>query len=224
MHRFPAVLFLFGLAAPAGAQNVVLDEGEFHVTQAEGGVGTETFAIRRLGQGVDAYVIANAVIELDLPAGHEQVKPLLQTGPDLSFSRYQVEVAGADPVEIAVTSGDRRLLARTRSSRGEQEREFRAATGTVLLEHGVAHLYWFLSRMSEGDATTVLVPRTGAQGRIVLISVRPEPVGVAGAQHQARHVTFEMNGALHEVWYDSEDRVLRVEVPESGFLAERTIR
>ena len=215
---------MLGLAAPAGAQNVVLDEGEFRITQAEGGIGTERFAIRQLGQGQDAYVIANAVIELDLPAGHEQVRPLLQTGLDLSFSRYQVDVAGADPVEIAVTSGERRLLARTRSNRGEQEQEFRAATGTVLLEHGVAHLYWFLSRMSEGDATTVLVPRAGVQGRIVLISARPGPVRVAGIQHQARHVTFEMDGAPHEVWYDSEDRVLRVEVPESGFLAERTTR
>lgn len=224
MHRFPAVLFLLGLAAPAGAQNVVLDEGEFRITQADGGIGTERFAIRQLGQGQDAYVIANAVIELDQPAGHEQVRPLLQTGLDLSFSRYQVDVAGADPVEIAVTSGERRLLARTRSNRGEQEQEFRAATGTVLLEHGVAHLYWFLSRMSEGDATTVLVPRAGVQGRIVLISARPGPVRVAGIQHQARHVTFEMDGAPHEVWYDSEDRVLRVEVPESGFLAERTTR
>ena len=203
---------------------MVLDEGEFRITQAEGGIGTERFAIRQLGQGQDAYVIANAVIELDLPAGHEQVRPLLQTGLDLSFSRYQVDVAGADPVEIAVTSGERRLLARTRSNRGEQEQEFRAATGTVLLEHGVAHLYWFLSRMSEGDATTVLVPRAGVQGRIVLISARPGPVRVAGIQHQARHVTFEMDGAPHEVWYDSEDRVLRVEVPESGFLAERTTR
>ena len=210
--------------APAGAQSVVLDEGEFRVTHAERGVGTETFAIRRLGQGVDAYVIANAVIELDLPGGQEQVRPLLQTGPGLSFSRYQVEVTGADPVEIAVTSGERLLLARTRSNRGEREQEFRAARGTVLLELGVAHLYWFLSRMSEGDATTALVPRAGAQGQIVLRSARPASLRVAGAEHKVRHATFEMDGALHEVWYDGEDRVLRVEVPESGFLAERTSR
>ena len=222
MHRSATVLFLLALAVPAGAQNVVLDEGEFRIRQGERSVGTETFAIRRLGQGVDAYVIANAVIELDLPGGHEQVKPLLQTGPDLSFSRYQVEVAGADPVEIAVTSGERLLLARTRSNRGEQEQEFRATSGTVLLEQGVAHLYWFLSRMSEGDAAAALVPRTGVQGRIVLRSARLGSVRVAGAQHQARHATFEMDGAVHEVWYDGEDRVLRVEVAESGFLAERT--
>ena len=55
-------------------------------------------------------------------------------------------------------------------------------------------------------------------------SVRPEPLTLGGSSVQARHVTFAINGAAHEVWYDGEDRVLKVVVPGSGFTAERTSR
>lgn len=222
VHRLPTSFLLLALALPVRAQNVVLDEGEFRILQDGRAVGTETFTIRRLGQGADTHVIANAVIELELPGGHEQIKPLLRTGPDLSLSAYQVEVSGPEPVEIAVTSSGRRLLARTRSPSGEQEREFRATPGTVLLEQGVAHQYWFLAQLMGGTAVAILVPRAGSQDRMEVKSTATESVVVAGERIQARHVTFELNGAAHEVWYDGEDRVLRVEVPGSGFLAERS--
>src|SRR5687767_12991651 len=222
--RLLAALLPLALALPLGAQTVVLDEGTFRIMREGQSVGTETFAIRRTGQGVDAQVLANAEITLDLPSGTELVKPLLSTGSDLSLSDYQVEVVGEHPLQIAVTSSGRRLLARTRSPAGEQEREFRAAPGGVLLEEGVAHQYWFLSQLTEGTSVNVLVPRAGAQDLIEVRSVRPESLVVAGAPAQARHVTFVINGAIHEVWYDAEDRVLKVDVPGSGFGAERTPR
>ena len=221
--------FLFLLLAlpharPASGQNVVLDEGVFRLQMNGQDIGTETFAIRRIGQAEDAHVIANAVIELDLPTGHEQVKPLLRAGTDLSLSAYQLEVSGAAPTEIAITANGRRLLARTRTPTGDKEREFRATPGGVLLEDGVAHQYWFLSQLAEGTDVTVLVPRAGRQDRIVVSGTRSEPVAIAGAEVQARHVTFEINGGVHDVWYDADGRVLRVSVPATGFSAERTAR
>lgn len=215
--KIRALLPLFlAIALPATAQNVVLDEGTFRVQRAGQDVGTETFTIRRVGQGAEAHVIANAVIELDLPAGHEQVKPLLRTASDLSLSAYQLEVAGGEPIEIAITANGRRFLARTRTPSGEQEREFRATPGGVLLEDGVAHQYWFLSQLAAGTDVTVLVPRAGRQDRIVVRAVQPDGAG--------RYVSFEINGSAHEVWYDAEGRVLRVVIPATGFSAERTTR
>ena len=217
-----ALVLAFG--APLQAQNVVLDEGTFRLMRGGQEVGTETFTIRRVGQGAEAHVIANAVIELDLPSGHEQVRPLLQTASDLSVSAYQVDVAGREPMEIAVTLNGRRFVARTRTPSGEQEREFRASPGAVLLEGDVAHQYWFLAQLAEGTDVTVLVPRAGSQDHIVVRASRPEALELGGIQLQARHVTFEINGAVQEVWYDPDGRVLKVDVPATGFGAERTDR
>jgi hypothetical protein len=215
---------LLGFGAPLGAQVVILDEGIFRLTRGGREIGTETFTIRRIGQGEDAHVIANAVVELDLPTGHEQVKPLLQTAPDLSVSRYQLEVSGRESAEMALTLQGRRFVARTRTPSGEQEREFRASPGTVLLEEGVAHQYWFLSQLPEGTDVTVLIPRAASQHRVVVRSSRPESVELAGAQVEARHATLEVDGAAHEVWYDLDGRVLRVLVPGADFSAERMSR
>jgi hypothetical protein len=224
LPRLLTTLLLLTLARPLAAQTVVLDEGTFRILRGGQSVGTETFTIRRTGQGADAQVLANAEITLDLPGGAELVKPLLSTGSDFSLAGYQVEVSGPDRIDIWVTPSGRRLLARTRSSAGEQEREFRATPGGVLLEEGVAHQYWFLSQLAEGTAVNVLVPRAGAQDRIEVRSVVPETVVVAGVSRSARHVTFAINGQVHEVWYDAEDRVLKVSVPGTGFGAERTSR
>ena len=218
------LLLLIALARPVGAQTVVLDEGTFRILRGGVSVGIETFTIRRTGQGVDAQVLANAEIALDLPEGAQSVRPLLQTTGELALMAYQLEVAGQTPLNMTVVPSGRRLLVSTRSPNGDQEQEFRATPGGVLLEEGVAHQYWFLSQLTEGTAVNVLVPRAGAQDRIEVRSAQPETVVVAGAQLPARHVTFVINGQVHEVWYDAEDRVLKVSVPDTGFGAERTTR
>ena len=220
-RTLPSILLL-ALALPVRAQNVVVDEGTFRIFDHGREVGTETFTIRRVGQGEDTHVIANAVIELDLPGGHQQIKPLLQGGSDLSLSAYQVEVSGSDATEVAVTLSGRRFLTRTRSPSGEREREFRATPGAVVLDNGVAHQYWFLSKLTEGTEITALVPRAGAQYRIQVRESLLESVQVAGTQVQSRHVTLAIEGHAHEVWYDAEGRVLKVVVANSGFTAERT--
>jgi hypothetical protein len=220
-RTLPGIL-LFALALPVRAQNVVVDEGTFRIFDHGRDVGAETFTIRRVGQGTDTHVIANGVIELDLPGGHQQVKPLLRSGSDLSLSAYQVEVSGSDPTEVAVTLSGRRFLTRTRTLSGELEREFRATPGTVVLDNGVAHQYWFLSRLTEGTEVTALIPRAGAQYRIQVREALVESVQVAGAEVQARHVTLAIEDRVHEVWYDAEGRVLKVVVADTGFSAERT--
>jgi hypothetical protein len=218
------VPLLLTLALPLRAQNIVLDEGVFRLLREGREIGTETFAIRRVGQGAEAHVIANAVIELDLPTGREQVKPLLRAESDLSVSRYQLEVSGLQPTAIAMELNGRRFVARTRTPSGQQEREFRATPGAVLLEEDVAHQYWFLSQLAEGSEVTALVPRAASQHRVVVRSARPESIELDGTPVQSRHVTLEVDDRAHEVWYDADGRVLRVLVPATGFSAERTRR
>jgi hypothetical protein len=220
-RTLPGIL-LFALALPIRAQNVVVDEGTFRIFDHGRDVGTETFTIRRVGQGTDTHLIANGVIELDLPGGHQQIKPLLRSGSDLSLSAYQVEVSGSDVTEVAVALSGRRFLTRTRTPSGELEREFRAIPGTVVLDNGVAHQYWFLSRLTEGTEVTALIPRAGTQYRIQVRETLVESVQVAGAEVQARHVTLTIEDRVHSVWYDADGRVLKVVVADTGFSAERT--
>lgn len=228
MPRFdprPGLLLTLALAAaPAAAQNVVLDEGTFRLTRAGRDIGTETFTIRRVGQGAEAHVIANALIDLDLPSGRELIKPLLRAAPDLSVSAYQLEVSGRQPSEMAITLNGRRFVARTRTPSGEQEREYRAAPGAALLEQDVAHQYWFLGQLPPDAAVSVLVPRARSQERVLVRAVRTEPLATAAGPVEARHVTFEVGRDTHEVWFDTAGRVLKVSVPARGFVAERIPR
>lgn len=228
MRRFdPRSGLLLALAlsaSPAASQNVVLDEGTFRLTRAGRDIGTEKFTIRRVGQGADAHVIANALIDLDLPSGHEQMKPLLRAAPDLSVSAYQLEVSGRQPSEMAITLNGRRFVARTRTPSGEQEREYRATPGAALLEQDVAHQYWFLGQLPPGAVVSVLVPRARSQERVLVRAAQAESLATAGGAVDARHVTFEVGRGAHEVWFDADGRVLKVSVPSSGFVAERAPR
>ena len=107
--RLPAALALgvLWLAPGAAAQNIVLDEGEFRVTVRGLEVGRETFSIHRMGSGADAKVIASGEVEL----GARQMRPLLETTPDLFLTAYQVKVSGDETLEVYVKSNGSRLVA-----------------------------------------------------------------------------------------------------------------
>ena len=217
-----AALVAFG-PPPAAAQNVVLDEGTFQIYRGGSQVGTETFTIRRVGAGNDAHVLANAVVELQLPTGRRELRPLLRAGADFALNAYQVEVSGDQVVSVAVTATDRRYVARTRSESGEREREYRGGEGTLVLDEGVAHQYYFVGPAADrGGAVPVIVPRTGAQVRYEVQDAGTESIRVGGQSVEARHVTLTGDGQVHEVWFDARGRVLRVSIPALDYMAVRT--
>ncbi len=218
-----ALVFL--LPSPATAQSVAVDEGSFRISVDGQTVGSESFSIRRSGSGADAQIIATGEIQMEVPEGHLDLRPALQTsGGDMAVSAYQIKVSGHRQEEIYMTLGDRRFLTNIRSERGEQEREFRAAPGTLLLDTGVAHQYYFVgSRFPEGNGTvTVIVPREGRQHELRVTQVGSESVTLAGGQQvSARRLTLEGNQETRELWVDSEGRVLQVQHGDSGYVALR---
>ncbi len=216
---------LGGLTAPRGAaaQNVVLDEGTFRILHGGQQVGTETFTIRRVGSGDDAHVIANGVIQMDLPSGHRELRPLLRAAPDLSLSAYQLEVTGDQVATVAVTAADRRYVARTRSATGEREREFRGGDGTILLDQDVAHQYYFLGpALDRGGTVSVIEPRAGAQVRLDVREAGTETLDIGGQSIAARHVVLSGGGQTRDVWFDAQGRVLKVAIPSEQYTAIRT--
>ena len=212
------------LSTPLSAQSVTLDQGTFHITVDGRDAGSENFSIRRSGTGGEAQVIATAEIQMEVPEGRTDIRPALQaSGSDMAVSAYQVKVSGATQEEVYVTLGERRFLTTVRSERGEREREFRAAPGTLLLDPGVAHQYYFLSgRVGDSGGTfPVISPREGRQFELQVIVVGNESITIGGNAITARHLRLEADGGTRELWVDGEGRVLRLEQPAAGYVAVR---
>lgn len=222
-----AALLLLPALSPSlavAAQSVTLDQGTFRITVDGREAGTESFTIRRSGAGEAAQVIATAEIQMEVPEGRADIRPALQAaGSDMAVSAYQVKISGALQEEVYVTLGERRFLTTVRSERGEREREFRAAPGTVLLDPGVAHQYYFLAtRVGDLGATfPVISPREGRQFDLQVTVVGTESITIGGTSVQARHLRLEGEGGTRELWVNGEGRVLRLEHADAGYVAVR---
>jgi hypothetical protein len=212
-------------APGVGAQNFAVDEGTFLLFENGREVGTETFTIRRAGTGEEARWIARGIVEFSGSAGSWSMAPALEAqGDRLTLAAYQLKVSGDQEEEIYVSLSGRRYLAKVVSDEGEQMREFRAVPGLLLLEDGVAHQYFLLRPYLEGEGTTLtaLIPRRSRQIRMRVVSVGTETISLpGGVSVPARHFRLEAGEDSREVWLDEQDRVVRVQIPATGFRADR---
>ena len=68
----------------------------------------------------------------------------------------------------------------------------------------------------------MLIPRRGRQLRMRMVRIGAETISMpGGVSIQARHFRLESGDDIREVWFDEQDRVLRVEIPGTGFRADR---
>jgi hypothetical protein len=209
------------------AQNVALDEGAFRVSIDGQVVGREEFSIRRAGVGRQARVVLRGTVQLDAADGERSLAPALEAGgPELTVMAYQMKVSGSVTSDIYVSRVDQRFLAKVVSQEGEQLREFRAGPGSILLDHEVAHHFFLLTPYLEEESAvslTILAPRAGRQTRMTLTQLGRQEIRVGARLVNARRYRLEAGDRASEVWYDDQGRVLRVEVPSVGYLADREI-
>lgn len=215
----------FVLAPSAGAAQITtLDEGSFRIWVNGTEAGTETFVIRRSSAAPDAPVIASGEIRLNEPDGPVQLRPLLGTsGPLFTITGYQVDIVGPVEQRVVVEVNGDRLRATTRSPAGQREREYRAAPGTLVLDSGVIHQFYFLARRfpDTGGTVPVVVPRAGRQAEFRVEVVGRETVEIGGARLPARHLRAGQGSDVYDVWADDAGRILRVQHGPSGLLAVR---
>ena len=212
---------------PGAGQSVAMDEGSFTLTVDGHNAGTETFSVRRVGMGADARVIAQGRVELTLPEGALTMEPLLQASETLSLAGYQNKVSGSrDEVFTLAGTSDRRFQGRTVSPQGEQVQEYRAASGTILLEDLVAHHYFLLgARLDEaGGSLPVIVPGEGRQLQLQFTLVGTEALQLSDGSVEARRVRVQFGDRTREAWFDAQGRVLRVDDPGRNYRAVRTTR
>jgi hypothetical protein len=211
-------------APAAAAQGVVVDEGRFAITVNGRGAGTEDFVIRRARLGRENALFANAVIVMTGGGAAQEIRPLLRAAPlDGAADSYQVQVTGLDQMELRLVRSGRRFVATISSAIGQEDREFQAMADTRVVELDVAHHYYFLRDLRGGEVTPALEPRSRRQLRLVADVHGDEELRLGPNLVEARRVVFSAgDGDARLVWYDRLGRVLRVEVPSRGYVAERT--
>ncbi len=219
-----AIAASFASAIAVAAQGVVVDQGQFQVTIDGRAVGTEDFVIRRASLGSGAAFFANGVIAVTVGDSAQQVRPLLRAMPPDGFAEsYQVEVVGADALELRLALSGRRYVATIRSPLGDEDREFPARPETRIIDHGVAHHYYFVRDLRVDRDAPVLEPRARRQYRLRATARSEAELRVGPNVVQVRRVDFETEeGEVRTVWYDRQGRVVRVEVPVSAYVAQRT--
>lgn len=220
-----ALVLALGLACPpqgaVGAQSVV-DEGSFRVRIDGRDAGSESFTIRRAGIGNDATIVAYGVVELQGDGGARELRPmLLALPPDGAASGYELKVSGSEATELTLNLAGTRYLARIRSKVGEEEREFLARPGTRVVDRDVAHQYYFLRTVREGEVAPVIEPASRRQLRLRVDAVSDDRLLIGGTAVPARRVSLGTGEDGRTVWFDRQGRVLRVEVPARGYVAER---
>ena len=202
------------------AQVVVADKGAFAITRAGAPAGREEFEIRRL-PGIDGSSYeAKATVTMDGRTLH----PVLSANAAGAPLAYRMEVrSGSEVVERAtgqVSPGRIRVDAQSATSRSA--REYATGNGTLVLDDGVFHQYYFVARRAVGATSVpVLVPRRNV--RLVLrASSGQDRVTIGGRDVAAtRLVLTEPGGAERIVWTDGDGRVLKVSVPAQQLTAVR---
>jgi hypothetical protein len=231
-----AALLLYGsllLPGTVSAQGVVVDEGTFEVRRGGRVVGTEEFTIRLAGFNRDDALFATATVDLRQNGDAQQIRSLLRATPadglpkcEMGAPCYQVDVDGPDAMTLRLglsgVPGSMRYVARIVAAIGEEIREFPAAAGTRVLERDVAHLYYFLRDVREGEPAPVLAPRDRGRATLTAGPWSSEQIRIGLNVVDARRVEFVAGDDRRIVWYDRLGRVLRVSIPARDYLAERT--
>ena len=212
------------MAQPAEAQTGAEDFGTFRVVVNGRQVGTEEFTIRQTGIGANAEIQASGRVQVLLPSGSLDLAPRLRTsGFQADPVAYEIAIGGDSPRRIVGTVGSGRFSAKIVTPTGEQLREYVASAGATILDEGVAHHYYFLARRTRSGSIPILIPRENRQVMAQVADRGEDQREVAGTTVTLYHLVVTPDGGEdRHVWVDTLGRVIRVEIPDRNYLAERT--
>ena len=195
---------LAGLPDPLPLAAQELDAGHLYLREAGRRVGTERFRVWRTGSTVNAFA---SVERVQRPAW--QVR--LQMDLDLLPVKYEVREGVS-----AVVSGERfpdRVRFHFATPEGERWKEYPVQDAAAILEPGIAHHYLVLVRAlreaPDGRRKTIL-PLDGRTVTVRLTERTEARVSLGDQSVDATLYEVDVEGALHRVWLDADDRLLRV--------------
>lgn len=220
-------LVLAGAVVPGAAaqQQGQLDGGTFEHRLGNSYAGSETFAVRRRGDGI---VAVGRVTREGGPEALRAVEVGLRVDPGVRPMRYELRTREGSPLHIVVSRTGLRLRVTTNSAEGERFTEFLAHDDLLVLEREIAHHYGLLARRltTESDPRSleleVLIP---AEGRKVPVRVEGQVGDTLAVGDQSVETTrydLVIGDELTGLWLDSSGgRLLRVAIPGRGWSAAR---
>ena len=226
LHPFFSRLHItsFAIIVPLGlsAQSVVVDQGTFGLSIHGERIGSEDFIIRRAGLGNQAAFISRGVVVRTLDGASEEFTTLLRvTATEGTAAGYEFKSSRPVPVEIMLNASGPRYFSRFISGEGQEEREFRAEPGTRIVEQQVAHHLYFLGNVLKDSTVHVIEPLSRTDREFLVSTQQDEEIRLGRNRVLARQVIFTSADGDRIVWFDRQGRVLRVEIPTIGYLAER---
>ncbi len=103
-------------------------------------------------------------------------------------------------------------------------REYLLPSGTVLLDDAIAHHYFFVARRLDQQPhdIPIIIPRHNAQVGARLENRGADTLSLGERRIEARQFTLRPESAEpRHIWIDDRGRVLRVTIPDRGFVATR---
>lgn len=209
---------------PASAQGTqtprVIDEGTFLLTQSGTPIGREAFRITRGASPTGDVYRATAQITM----GDRRTAPVLATDSLGAPTSYELIVRErADQVlHVQARTRPGRLSVMEQNPRGESVKEYVVPGRVVLLDDDVYHQYFFLALASDTGMVPVILPQARSQGSARLTRVGAERLDLDGQAVQATHYRLSLDdGSRRDFWLDGQHRVMRVEIPARGIVAQR---
>ena len=211
-------------AAAAGQDPNLVDQGRYDITIGDRVAGTETFAIRRQGEGY----MAVGRIQLEVEGTWIRSAEFgLRTDGAYSPVRFETRAVGGPARTLIVTRNGTRLRITTSSDEGDRMRELLATPHQVLLGPGIAQHYYFVIRRiaAAGGRAPDLVairPGRGLEQTVRVDSVTATEITMGGAAQPANRYDLDVGGERHVVWADPADgRILMVEIPDRQWTSVR---
>lgn len=211
-------------ASPTFAQDPnLVDQGRFDVRIGDRVVGSETFAIRRQGDG---YMAVGRIQLEGSGAWLRSAEVMLRTDGSFAPLRYRYESrASDDPQSLNFARTGTRIRITTSNREGDRVIELLANPNQVLLGAGVAqHYYFVVRRLSAGGAqgVTAVMPAEGREASIEVVDASDATVRVGARDVPATRWELSIDGVTHLVWVARDDgRLLRAEIPARGWRSVR---
>lgn len=213
-------------AQQTGAAGEELDAGRFEILVGDRGVGTEVFAIRKVGTKV------RAVGRLQVENGEDSWWPFevrLQTNANFEPEIYELRFLAGPTQTVVGRRTEHGLMIHTATDAGERFKEFGTEPGTLILEHGTAHHYVLLFERLTTDAAgalagtlPIIVPSTNTAATVRVGRIDEVTRSLAGRDVRVTRYDVQLDGKQVEVWVGPGGRILRVSIPATGWMATRT--
>ena len=213
-------LLLLQAAAPP------VDEGVLVVRADTLEVGRESFRLSqgRLSRGETGWTLATT-IRYDRARPVIVLAPILEVNADTMPATLQYDIADPrQPSRILGELGRGRLTIRLVARATERAREFATGSRAVVLDDSVFALYLFAAwrATSAVSPLTAIYPRALRRETVEIADLGFASTTLNRDPARLRHITVtgEPSGTVH-VWLDDRGRLMKVEIPSRGLVAER---